>query len=237
VPNDLDLYERHADEWWDPRSPAFRSLRNLKAYHLELVTRVMGESLRGAVIVDLGCGGGFLSVPLAERGADVFAVDISHGSLAAALAESSRRGVTCRTVRGDLRRIPIATATADLVLLSDVLEHVDDPAAALREAARIARAGGRVFVNTINRTFRARLLAVTLAEGLGLVPSGTHDPKLFITPDELRAFGANCGLRAESFHGESPRLLETIRHWTIAMKPTRNLAVTYSAFFVKDGKA
>ncbi len=235
VRNDLDLYERHAADWWDERSHTFRSLHAVNRFRVALLEEWLNGRLRGARVVDLGCGGGLMSAPLAERGASVVGVDLSHASLNAARGRGPNGA--CAFVRGDVRRAPLRAACADMVLLADVLEHLPDPAAALREAGRLVRPGGLVYVNTINRTARARLLAVALAEGLGLVPRGTHDPALFIGPRELERQAAAAGLRLVRLQGEVPALWRTLRRWTVELRKSESAAVTYSALFEKPLEA
>lgn len=232
--NDLSLYDRHGAAWWDDSSTAFRSLRSVKDFRFRALVARYGPRLDGIGLVDLGCGGGLLAIPLAERGARVTGVDISRPSLSTAAAEAHRRGVRCRFVQCDLRNTGLPEASADLVLLSDVLEHVTPPQDALAECARLLKPGGHAFVNTINRTIRARILAVTLAEGLGYVPCGTHDPALFVRPAELRSMAADVGLRCTSMIGESVRILPTLRARAIVLRPSRGLGVSYSAHFVKE---
>lgn len=231
--NDLDLYERHADGWWDSDHPAFRSLRKVKDFHLELLDERWSHRMRGASVVDLGCGGGLLSLPLAERGARVVGIDLSRGSLRVATEEAARRGHDARFAQADLCRVPLTAGCADLVLLSDVLEHVEDPRSAVREAGRLLRAGGTLFVNTFDRRLAARLAAVTLAEGLGLVPRGTHDPRLFVRPSELESMCAEHSLRLDHFVWEAPALIRTAMTWTIHLK-RRSSGFGYSAFFRKE---
>lgn len=228
--NDLELYERHADEWWDDDSRAFRSLRAVKSHHLAVLDGRLGAALAGARVADLGCGGGLLAVPLAQRGAVVTGVDRSAGSIAAAQAAAARLGVAADFVVSDLTATPLPTAAFDLVVLGDVLEHLQPFGPALVEAARLLRDGGQLYVNTLNRTWQARWLAVHLAEGLGYVPRGTHDPRLFIRPAELRAVAERLGLRWVQLCGERPRLLATLRSGAIRMRPARGTRVSYGAF-------
>jgi 2-polyprenyl-6-hydroxyphenyl methylase/3-demethylubiquinone-9 3-methyltransferase len=136
-------------------------------------------------------------------------------------------------VRADLLRAPLAPDAADLVLLADVLEHVSDVPAALGEAARLLREGGRLYVNTINCTRRARWLAVRLAEGVGLVPRGTHDPDLFVSPQQLCAAAKSFHLELERIQGERANIARTIRRWAISLEKSSDLSVGYSALFRK----
>jgi 2-polyprenyl-6-hydroxyphenyl methylase/3-demethylubiquinone-9 3-methyltransferase len=137
--------------------------------------------------------------------------------------------------RGDARHAPIATQSADVVLMSDMLEHVDEPARVIAEAARILKPGGRAFVSTLNRTLRARVLGVWAAEGLGLVPRGTHDARMFIAPQDIERWAADCGLEMERLQGEALDWTRTLRRWTVVLKRGKSCAVTYSALLRKPG--
>ncbi|MCC6672462.1 MAG: methyltransferase domain-containing protein [Planctomycetes bacterium] len=230
--NDLTLYERHAAEWWDPRARAFASLRRTKEFQRAQLGRWLGPELAEALVVELGCGGGLLLCPLALHARAVVGIDLSLGSLAAARDHlpPGRRGLFAR---GDALAPPLAGACADVVLISDVLEHVREPARMVAEAGRLLRPGGLLYVFTLNRTWRARLLAVHLAKGIGLVPRGTHDPALFLRPQEVRAMAQQAGLLPVHAEGAAPRLLDTLRSWAIALRPARALAVSYGMLFVK----
>ncbi len=231
--NDLELYDLHAHEWWDPRSRHFRSLRQVKDFHLELLREEYPGGLAGCSVVDLGCGGGLLALPLAELGARVVGLDVAPASLAAARGEACRRRAACSFVRADLRRAPLRDAAADLVLLSDVIEHVVDPGRAVREAGRLLRPGGVLFVNTFDRGPCSGLVVVTLAEGLGLVPRGTHDPRLFLRPEELAELGRGAGLRLRRLQRESLDLFSTLRTWTVHLRRSER-GFGYSAFLGKE---
>ena len=103
----------------------------------------------------------------------------------------------------------------------------------MAEAARVLKSGGLLYVNTINRTWRARLLAVIVAEGLKLVPRGTHDPNMFVRPSELSERASRHGLQSKRIQGEAPALWPTLRRWTVTLKKSGNLSVLYSALFQK----
>lgn len=230
--NDLSIYERHAEQWWDPRSAAFRSLHGVNAFRVGLVLEWLGAELDGARVVDMGCGGGLMVEPLIEAGAHVLGLDVSAASLRVA-----RKRLGERFVRADALRLPVASRSADVVLLADVLEHVPSVETALAEAARVLRGGGACFVNTINRTARARWIAVHLAEGIGLVPRGTHDPEMFVDSTELVRAAAHLGLDLERTQGEGIDLRQTIRRWTVALRPSEDLSIGYCMLFRRCARA
>lgn len=223
------LFDR--DGWWDPACRAFASLRAVSAFRLQLLQRWLPQAGRG-LVVDLGCGGGLLAVPLARAGATVVGVDVSHRALAAARAQGARN---LHGAVADLHQVPVADGVADLVLLADVLEHVSDPARVVAAAARVLAPGGHLFVNTISRTLRSRLLAIGVAEGLGLVSRGTHQWSAFVRPDELAAMAAAAGLQRVQQTGEAPALWRTVRHWRIELRESTSLALGYAALFAKGG--
>jgi 2-polyprenyl-6-hydroxyphenyl methylase/3-demethylubiquinone-9 3-methyltransferase len=236
--NDLTIYERHAGEWWDERSPSFRSLHGVNRLRIELLDDWVGDEVAGSRIADLGCGGGLVAEPLARRGARVFGIDIGVSSIAAARRHSAPLGSAAPYyVCGDLRAVPAPDASFDGVVLSDLLEHLEDPRCALAEAARLLRPAGWLYVSTIARTRRARVLAVTIAERVGLIARGTHDPRLFIDPGELDAAARDVGLVLAERTGERPDWLATLRTGSIRLRRSRSLAIAYSALYRRQGTA
>lgn len=226
--SDLPLFDRGG--WWDEHCREFASLRALGTFRSALLERWLGGALRGATVIDLGCGGGLLLAPLARAGAKVLAVDLATQALHAA---QSHGGERLLAVRADVNAAPVGDGVADVVLLADVLEHVADPAGAVREAARRLRSGGQLFVNTINRPLRSRLFAITLGEGLGFIPRGTHRWRDFVRPAELDRMAQAAGLLRVRRVGERPRLLATWRKGHLEVRETRDLAVGYGALYRK----
>ncbi len=232
--NDLDIYDRHGSEWWDERSPRFRSLHGVNRLRVALLDEWVGREIPGRRILDLGCGGGLLAEPLALRGARVIGLDRSGPSLRAGRDHAGACHWAPSYVCGDLMAIPARDASFDAVLLADVLEHVTDPAAAIAEAARVLRSGGWLYASTIDRSWRATMLVVHVAEGIGFIPRGTHDPKLFIPPEELDAAATRSGLARTQRVGESPDLLQCLRARSIRLRRARSTAVAYSVLYRKD---
>jgi 2-polyprenyl-6-hydroxyphenyl methylase/3-demethylubiquinone-9 3-methyltransferase len=233
VRNDLDLYDRHAAAWWDPQSAFAGTLHAVNRWRTARVLAELGQDLRGLAVVDLGCGGGLLAEAMARHGASVVGVDRSRGSLA--VAASHGAGLpTLRYLEGDVREPGLPAGCADLVTAADLIEHVDPYAAVLAAAARLLRPGGRCFVTTINRTWRARWLAVHLAEGVGMIPRGTHDPDRFVTPAELVAAAAAHGLGKPRLLGQRLRLWDTLRTWRIHVDDGGSTALGYGYWFTKE---
>lgn len=227
--NDLSLYDRHANEWWDERGRFAGTLHGVNELRLQQIEQELGIDLRGLHIVDLGCGGGLMSEPLARRGATVVGVDISRASLSCArIHGASIPGLTY--MAGDVRSPPLPPGSADVVLCADLLEHVENWPQVLTAAFTLLRPGGRCYCSTINRTWLAKFLAVTIAEGVGLIPRGTHDPQWFITPEELRSSAESAGFTGVQVLGQRVRLLSTLREWRIRVAPGASTRVAYSVW-------
>ncbi len=229
IGNDLTIYSEYADEWWLPGSPRFRSLQNLTPFRLSLIRQHIGE-VKGLRILDLGCGGGLVAIPLLNQGAEVVGCDISGESIAAATRAANGRG---EFLRCDAREIPFSDESFDHVLLMDLVDHIPDYGKALQEAARVVKPGGKVFVGTINRTYTSKFFAIILGEGLGLIPKGTHSHSMFIKPHELIAAASVAGLSVFARQGERIQFFRTLTKWAISMERGRSDSVAYSIVFTK----
>jgi 2-polyprenyl-6-hydroxyphenyl methylase/3-demethylubiquinone-9 3-methyltransferase len=203
VRNDLSIYDT-VSPWWDPVDPLFAPLRALAPARMAYLRRA-GLTVAGRRVLDVGCGGGFMSEPLAAAGGEVIGVDIAPGALEAAAARLASRGLTADLRLGEGAALPVEGGSVDLVVCTDVLVHVPDPAAVIREIGRVLRPGGALLVSTISRTWLARLVMITLGEDLlGLVHRGTHDPEKFIRPAELSGWLSEAGLTLAGLEGVGP---------------------------------
>lgn len=181
-------------------------------------------------VVDLGCGGGLFSIPLAQRGASVTGVDISKESIEVARAQRVRN---TNFLVADACQTGLPTESFDLALITDVLEHIEHWEDALVEGFRLVRPGGYLFVSTLNKTWRSWFLAIQVCERLGLVPRGTHSYELFIKPCHIAERANALGGRVLSITGSRPRLLKTLREWTVWLSPHRDVSVSYTMMLRK----
>ncbi len=226
--NDPKQYDDLAGQWWEPYG-LFAMLHWLAAAR----ARMMPPAARpGAVLVDLGCGGGLLGPHVAGLGYRHIGVDLGTTGLRIA----RQHGVV--PVRGDVTRLPLADGVADVVAAGEILEHVADLPAAVAEACRVLRAGGTLVIDTLAATGLARVVAVTIAERLrGGAPRGIHDPALFVDRDRLRAEAARHGVRL-TLRGLRPSLPGMLR-WLarrghqVRMVPTWSTAVLFQAYGTK----
>lgn len=205
--NDLTIYDKVADRWWSDEVRWVRTLKNMVPARLRYFDRFM--NWQGARVLDLGCAGGFMAESLALRGAQVTGIDPAADAIAAAIAHAASAGLTIAYGVGSGEVLPYADGTFDAVVCVDVLEHVADLQFVLAEVSRVLRPGGIFLFDTINRNLLARFVTITLGERLlRLLPSGTHDPAMFITPQELRAGLSDAGLLPVTFTGLGPRGLD-----------------------------
>jgi 2-polyprenyl-6-hydroxyphenyl methylase/3-demethylubiquinone-9 3-methyltransferase len=193
-------FDRLASRWWDPDGES-RPLHDLNPVRLAYVAE--RASLRGARVLDVGCGGGLLSEALAAAGADVTAIDLASGVLDVARLHLYESGV-----RVDYREISAeALATEqpgsfDAITCMEMLEHVPDPGSVIEACARLLKPGGRWFASTLNRTPQAFALGIVGAEYLlRLLPRGTHHYRQFIKPSEMAAALRASGLELEDVRG------------------------------------
>jgi 2-polyprenyl-6-hydroxyphenyl methylase/3-demethylubiquinone-9 3-methyltransferase len=202
--NDLTIYDRVADQWWSDEVRWVRTLKNLVPGRLKWFDRHIDWP--GKSVLDLGCAGGFMAEALALRGAKVTGIDPASAAVAAARQHASAAGLAIRYDTGVGEALPYDDGAFDAVVCVDVLEHVEDLPKVLSEVARVLRPGGLFLYDTINRNPVSRLAAITIAEDfLRLLPKGTHDPKLFIKPAELRRDLSGAGLVPGPSYGLGPR--------------------------------
>ena len=194
---DIGSFQQHGSAFWDVQGP-YRTLHQINPARLQFVERFV--VLSGLRVLDVGCGGGILSEALAERGASVLGIDLAESALQAAEAHRAGQAVEYRLESS--RETAARSEVFDVVTCMEMLEHVADPAAVLRDIHALLKPGGWAFFSTINRTLKARLGAVYAAEYLlRLVPQGTHQYDWFIKPAELSRMAERAGLTPVAFCG------------------------------------
>lgn len=194
-------FGRLAADWWDPKGSSamlhrlnpvrLRYIRDRLEQHWGVDPRAL-RPLSGRRAADVGCGAGLLCEPLARLGADMVGIDAAPENVAAARAHAERQGLAIDYRPGSIDML--GADPFDLITAMEVIEHVEDPGRFIGGLAGALRPGGLLIMSTPNRTPLSRVTMITLAEGLGAIPRGTHDWGRFLTPDELHRLLGEAGL-------------------------------------------
>ena len=197
-----------AADWWDPKGSS-AMLHRLNPVRLGFIRDAIDRHWQGDVrarkplssktALDVGCGAGLLCEPLARLGAEVTGVDAARENIAAAQIHADRMGLSIDYREGELSGL--ALGQFDLVASMEVLEHVADKGAFIRQLAAHLAPDGLLVLSTPNRTLKSRALLVEGAELVGAVPRGTHDWAEFVTPEELAELLAGAGLEIVTQRG------------------------------------
>jgi 2-polyprenyl-6-hydroxyphenyl methylase/3-demethylubiquinone-9 3-methyltransferase len=202
---ELDKFSELAHKWWDPNSE-FKPLHDINPLRLDYVDQQAG--LAGKVVLDVGCGGGILAESMVQRGAQVTGIDLGDKALKVAKLHLLESGAQV-----DYRLVAVEELAKeqsghyDIVTCMEMLEHVPEPASAVRACAELVKPGGHVFFSTLNRNVKSYLYAIVGAEYLlKMLPQGTHDYEKFLKPSELSGYCRSAGLNVEGLVGMSYNL-------------------------------
>jgi 2-polyprenyl-6-hydroxyphenyl methylase/3-demethylubiquinone-9 3-methyltransferase len=201
---EIARFEAMAAEWWDPHGK-FKPLHMLNPCRLDyIVDQIAAEFGRdpradrpfdGLRLLDIGCGGGLLSEPMARLGAEVVGADAAAKNIPVARLHAEQSGLAIDYRYTTAEALAAEGERFDVVLNMEVVEHVPEPATYLAACAALLKPGGMMICSTLNRTARSFALAIVGAEHvMRWLPKGTHDWARFITPDELFALLAGAGL-------------------------------------------
>jgi 2-polyprenyl-6-hydroxyphenyl methylase/3-demethylubiquinone-9 3-methyltransferase len=201
---EVERFSRHAADWWNARGPMaalhkfnpvrLAYIRDKAAQKFDRDTKKL-DCLRNLRMLDIGCGGGILSEPLARLGAQMVGADPSPENIAAAAAHAGQSGVTVDYRATTAEELAAANERFDVVLAMEVVEHVADVKAFVATCASMVRPGGLMIAATLNRTLKSFALAIVGAEYvLRWLPRGTHQWDKFVTPNELELAFEDAGL-------------------------------------------
>jgi 2-polyprenyl-6-hydroxyphenyl methylase/3-demethylubiquinone-9 3-methyltransferase len=216
VPGEVAQFASQARDWWDPDGPE-AMLHKLNPVRLKYLRDMIDQHwqcdecsrtpLVGKTALDVGCGAGLLAEPLARLGAAVTGLDAAAELIAVARGHAAAQGLAIDYRAGSVEALD---GRFDLVTSMEVIEHVADPAAFLAALAARLAPSGLLVLSTPAATAWSKLMMITIGEGLGRIPRGTHDFAKFISPDRMKQLLGAAGLRCLDVEG-------------IAWSPTRGL--------------
>ncbi len=236
-PAEIARFTAMADEWWDPAGK-FRPLHQLNPARLRFIRdRLAGHfgrdaldlsPLAGLRVLDIGCGGGLVSEPMARLGATVVGVDASEKNIAVARLHAEQGDLKIDYRVAAAEDLAAAGEAFDVVLALEIIEHVADIGSFMAACARLTRPGGALVFSTLNRTPQSFLFGIVGAEYLlRWLPRGTHQWNRFVRPSELAAALRPHGINLTALEGLSYQPLS--ESWRLS----KDLSVNYLAFAVK----
>lgn len=237
-PAEVAKFEAMAAEWWDPNGK-FKPLHMLNPCRLDYITSqiaaefdrdmTLPQPFAGLRILDIGCGGGLLSEPMARLGADVVGADAAARNIPVAQVHAEQSGLAIDYRHTTAEDLAAVGERFDVVLNMEVVEHVADPLAYLTACQTLLKPGGLMICSTLNRNPKSFAMAIVGAEWvMRWLPKGTHDWRKFITPDELYDLIRRAGLDPVDRKGMVFNPVSWL--WSLS---SRDLSVNYVTASVK----
>ena len=236
--NEINKFQAMANEWWDPNGK-FKPLHMLNPCRLEYIVDQIAiqfdlkltkkEPFQGIRILDIGCGGGLLSEPMARMGADVLGADAADKNLPIAQAHANQSKLVIDYRHTTAEELVEKSERFDVILNMEVIEHVASPSKYLDACSELLNPNGLMICSTINRNAKSYLNAIIGAEYImKWLPKGTHDWRKFITPDELSNLLIESGLKLVDKKGFSFNKIA----WTWSIS-NNDLSINYVTSSVK----
>jgi 2-polyprenyl-6-hydroxyphenyl methylase/3-demethylubiquinone-9 3-methyltransferase len=207
VPEEVEQFGKLAADWWDPDGSS-AMLHKLNPVRLKYIRDMIDQHwqcdecsrrpLDGKTALDVGCGAGLLTEPLARLGAKVTGIDATPEVIGVAREHAAPQGLEIDYRLGDVQDLG---GEYDLVTCMEVIEHVADPAVFVRALARRLAPNGLLVMSTPNATSWSRLMMITIGESFGQIPKGTHDFDKFISPDRMKLLLGDAGLKCLDIEG------------------------------------
>ncbi|OCX61681.1 bifunctional 3-demethylubiquinol 3-O-methyltransferase/2-polyprenyl-6-hydroxyphenol methylase [Thioclava sp. SK-1] len=237
-PSEVAKFEAMAAEWWDPAGK-FKPLHQMNPVRLDYITRQIAaqfgrdlstaQPFDGLRLLDIGCGGGLLSEPMARLGASVVGADAAERNIPVAQLHAEQSGLEIDYRHCAAEDILVTDERFDIVLAMEIVEHVADPSDFIQTCADLLVPSGLLIASTLNRNPKSYMMAIVGAENvMKWLPKGTHDWSKFLKPDELTAMLVSANLTAVDKKG---MVFNPITwRWSLS---DRDLSVNYACAGVK----
>ncbi len=210
-PVEHEKFSKLAEEWWDPKGK-FKTLHRFNPTRITFIREKIinhfniatdeRKPFKNIKLIDIGCGGGLLSEPMAKLGANVTGLDIVEKNIKTASAHAINQGLKINYVHSTIENFCEKDEKFDVILNMEVIEHVSDVSLFINSCNKILSPNGIMIFASLNRTLISYGLAIIGVEYiLGWLPKGTHDWSKFITPDELKILFSSNGLKVDEIIG------------------------------------
>lgn len=188
--DEIEKFTKIADQWWD-KNGKFKPLHRINQIRIEYILDsiklyLQKKDITNLNIIDIGCGGGLTAEPLARLGANVTGIDAGKDNIKVAKMHAEQSNLNINYIHGDIENLPDNNEKYDVVLVLEIIEHVDNPEIFIKLCQKVMRQGGIIIISTINRTIKSYFGAIVAAEYiLKWLPKNTHEWKRFFKPAEI----------------------------------------------------
>lgn len=210
-----------SNEWWNANGP-FKILHEINPIRLEYICSILGDDIMGMKILDAGCGGGLISLPLAKLGAKVDAIDASEQNIHAAQIHAVEKNSTVKFIHSTVEE---HKGAYDAIVCLELIEHVENLPEFISNITARLKPGGKIIFSTLNRNLKSRALAIGVAEYiLGWVPKNTHNYEKFVKPSELTEILEQNKIKVSDISGMSYNIIK--RTWELSSDVSVNYFVS-----------
>ncbi len=233
---EIEKFSKIAEEWWDPTGK-FKPLHKFNPIRISYIKENILSTfnikrkekiLKGIKILDIGCGGGLLSEPMARLGADVVGIDASNKNVNVAKLHAKKNDLKIKYFCTSPENFK-TDIKFDVILNMEIIEHVDDVNLFLKSSSKLLKKNGIMFIATLNKTLKSYLFAIVGAEYvLRWLPIGTHEWEKFVKPEQLIDITKTCNLNLDDLKGFKFNLISD--EWKIS----NDKSVNYIAKFIKN---
>ena len=233
---EIEKFSQIAEEWWDPTGK-FKPLHKFNPVRISYIKENLISTfninrkekiLKGIKILDIGCGGGLLSEPMARLGADVVGIDASNKNVNVAKLHAKKNNLKIKYFCTSPENFK-TDIKFDVILNMEIIEHVDDVNLFLKSSSELLKKNGIMFIATLNKTLKSYLFAIVGAEYiLRWLPIGTHEWEKFVKPEQLIDITKTCNLNLDDLKGFKFNLISD--EWKIS----NDKSVNYIAKFIKN---
>ncbi|MDA9696746.1 bifunctional 2-polyprenyl-6-hydroxyphenol methylase/3-demethylubiquinol 3-O-methyltransferase UbiG [Candidatus Pelagibacter sp.] len=233
---EIEKFSKMASEWWNPEGK-FKPLHKFNPVRIKYIKQNIinnfklkkkNKPLSGISILDIGCGGGLLSEPMARMGANVTGIDASNKNIKIAKLHSKKNELKINYLCSSPEKLKVKKKF-DVILNMEIVEHVEDVDFFLKSCSNLLKKNGLMFIATINKTLKSYIFAIVGAEYiLRWLPIGTHEWEKFVNPDDLKKILIKYNLYLDKIDGMNFDMLKD--EWSIS----KDLSVNYISKFIKN---